>query len=77
MEMELDTVCAAQPDPKDYPHKPLTFSASITLLELLPSREKDAPMRCQVREFALTDEPHSYEALPMYGDRQQTLESSS
>lgn len=63
---EQDPVYAAghtQPDPKNYPHKPLKFSASIRLLELLPSREKDAPIRCQVREFALTDEPHTYEAL--------------
>ncbi|ETS82824.1 hypothetical protein PFICI_04700 [Pestalotiopsis fici W106-1] len=61
--MEMSDNGLLSTGPKVYIHKPLLLSASIRILELLPSRDRDSPIHCKIREFALTENRHSYDAL--------------
>lgn len=52
----------SQDSSHDYVHKPLTSSRSFRILELLPSRDLDSTVSCEIREACLNDHV-KYEAL--------------
>ncbi|KAK8129087.1 hypothetical protein PG984_010195 [Apiospora sp. TS-2023a] len=46
-----------------YHHKPLASKRRIRVLDLLPARKRDAPVRCRIRQIRLKDARDQYEAL--------------
>ncbi|KAI8945808.1 heterokaryon incompatibility protein-domain-containing protein [Xylaria longipes] len=48
---------------ESYKHEPLTSTSSIRVLDLLPSPNRQAPIRCNIRQIELGTPGASYEAL--------------
>lgn len=59
---------------QDHCHTPLPSEDSIRVLDLLPSREAGAPIRCTLRDASLSGPPTKYEALSyVWGSPEGTL----
>ncbi|GAW19541.1 hypothetical protein ANO14919_090290 [Xylariales sp. No.14919] len=57
-----------------YQHEPLTSTSSIRVLDLLPSLNRQAPIRCDLRQVELGSSEAKYEALSyVWGERHGTL----
>ncbi|KAI1246483.1 hypothetical protein MGN70_013383 [Eutypa lata] len=53
-----------------FQHTPLTLHRGIRVLDLLPSRKRNAPLECKTREIALGDPHEPYKAISyVWGER--------